>query len=102
MEYDSPEIINIGWGKDYTIRELMSGPNGGYFGTLTWDASRPDRTRECWTPPTGHLGLAAWRLFAGRAAADLSLVPGTPRMTEKTALITGVMNGMEPTLQSCC
>ena len=44
--YDSPEIINIGWGTDCTIRELAEAiaETVGYSGTLTWDASRPDGT----------------------------------------------------------
>ena len=44
--YDSPEIINIGWGQDCTIRELaeMIAETVGYTGTLKWDNSRPDGT----------------------------------------------------------
>jgi len=44
--YDSPEIINIGWGQDCTIRELaeMIAKTVGYSGTLKWDDSRPDGT----------------------------------------------------------
>ena len=44
--YDSPEIINIGWGQDCTIRELaeMIAETVGYTGTLRWDDSRPDGT----------------------------------------------------------
>ena len=44
--YDSPEIINIGWGRDCTIRELaeMIAKTVGYTGTLKWDDSRPDGT----------------------------------------------------------
>ena len=44
--YDSPEIINIGWGQDCTIRELaeMIAKTVGYTGTLKWDDSRPDGT----------------------------------------------------------
>ena len=44
--YDSPEIINIGWGQDCTIRELaeMIAETVGYTGTLKWDDSRPDGT----------------------------------------------------------
>ena len=44
--YDSPEIINIGWGQDCTIRELaeMIAEIVGYTGTLKWDYSRPDGT----------------------------------------------------------
>jgi len=44
--YDSPEIINIGWGTDCTIRELAEAiaETEGYSVTLTWDASHPDGT----------------------------------------------------------
>ena len=44
--YDSPEIINIGWGQDCTIRELaeMIAETVGFTGTLKWDDSRPDGT----------------------------------------------------------
>ena len=44
--YESPEIINIGWGQDCTIRELaeMIAKTVGYTGTLKWDDSRPDGT----------------------------------------------------------
>jgi len=44
--YDSPEIINIGWGQDCTVRELaeMIAKTVGYTGKLKWDDSRPDGT----------------------------------------------------------
>ena len=44
--YDSPEIINIGWGQDCTIRELaeMIAKTVDYNGKLKWDDSRPDGT----------------------------------------------------------
>ena len=44
--YDSPEIINIGWGHDCTIRGLaeMIAKTVGYTGKLKWDDSRPDGT----------------------------------------------------------
>ena len=44
--YDSPEIINIGWGQDCTIRELaeMIAKIVGYTGKLKWDDSRLDGT----------------------------------------------------------
>ena len=46
--YDSPEIINIGWGQDCTIRELaeMIAETVGYTGKLKWDDSRPDGTPQ--------------------------------------------------------
>ena len=44
--YDSPEIINIGWGQDCTIRELaeMIAKTVSYTGKLKRDDSRPDGT----------------------------------------------------------
>jgi len=44
--YDSPEIINIGTGKDISIAELASlvGTTVGYSGAIEFDASRPDGT----------------------------------------------------------
>ena len=44
--YDSPEIINIGYGEDVTIRELAETVCEvlGYQGELTFDPSKPDGT----------------------------------------------------------
>ena len=44
--YDSPEIINVGFGDDVTIRELAETICDvvGFAGTLTFDASKPDGT----------------------------------------------------------
>lgn len=46
QNYDSPEIINIGSGKDLTIRELaeLICDVVGFEGELAWDASQPDGT----------------------------------------------------------
>jgi GDP-L-fucose synthase len=45
-KYDSPEIINVGWGEDISIRELaeLICDIVGFDGELTWDASKPDGT----------------------------------------------------------
>ncbi len=45
-QYDSPEIINVGFGEDISIRELaeLICDVVGFDGELTWDASRPDGT----------------------------------------------------------
>ena len=42
--YDSPEIINIGTGFDYTIREYvnMVSDIAGYKGEVKWDSTKPD------------------------------------------------------------
>ncbi len=44
--YDSPEIVNVGWGEDISIGELaeMICEIVGFRGRLTWDASKPDGT----------------------------------------------------------
>jgi GDP-L-fucose synthase len=44
--YDSPELINVGCGRDITIRDLteLVGQVVGYSGQLEWDTSKPDGT----------------------------------------------------------
>ncbi|GGN09628.1 GDP-L-fucose synthase [Terrabacter tumescens] len=44
--YDDPAPINIGTGKDLTIRELsdLVAQVAGYTGAVEWDASKPDGT----------------------------------------------------------
>jgi len=44
--YNSPEIINVGWGEDVSIRELaeLICDIVGFHGELAWDASKPDGT----------------------------------------------------------
>ena len=44
--YDSPEIINVGWGEDVTIAELAAlvADVVGFRGTLVFDRSKPDGT----------------------------------------------------------
>jgi GDP-L-fucose synthase len=41
-----PPLVNIGWGEDYTIRELAEKVRDavGYQGRIEWDASKPDGT----------------------------------------------------------
>jgi len=43
-EYDEPEIINVGSGEDFTIRELAETVASvvGYGGKLEWDTTKPD------------------------------------------------------------
>jgi GDP-L-fucose synthase len=45
-KYDSPEIINVGFGEDVTIRELaeLICDVVGFEGELTWDKTKPDGT----------------------------------------------------------
>jgi GDP-L-fucose synthase len=44
--YDSPEIINVGTGKDITIRELAKtiAKVVGYEGDIAWDTNKPNGT----------------------------------------------------------
>src|SRR3984893_6648723 len=44
--YDSPEIVNIGWGEDISIRELaeLICDVVGFDGALAWDSTKPDGT----------------------------------------------------------
>jgi GDP-L-fucose synthase len=46
QNYDSPEIVNVGWGKDTTIRELVEiiCDVVGFEGEITYDAEKPDGT----------------------------------------------------------
>ena len=41
-----PPLVNIGWGEDYTIRELATRVRRvvGYRGEIGWDSSKPDGT----------------------------------------------------------
>ncbi len=45
-KYDSPEIINLGWGEDVSIRELaeLICDVVGFDGELSWDKAKPDGT----------------------------------------------------------
>jgi GDP-L-fucose synthase len=48
--YDSPQIINVGWGKDTSIKELANiiAQKVGFEGELIWDTSKPDgMPRKC-------------------------------------------------------
>ncbi len=46
--YDESEPVNIGWGKDQTIRELAKMVSGivGYEGSIKWDSGKPDGTPQ--------------------------------------------------------
>jgi GDP-L-fucose synthase len=48
--YDSPEFVNIGWGKDISIKELAEtiAQLTGYSGEIKWDSTKPDgMPRKC-------------------------------------------------------
>lgn len=44
--YDDPEIVNVGVGRDLTVRELARhvATAVGFTGRITWDTTRPDGT----------------------------------------------------------
>jgi GDP-L-fucose synthase len=44
--YDSPELINVGFGRDITIRDLaeLVGRVVGFPGQIEWDTTKPDGT----------------------------------------------------------
>ena len=46
--YDDSDIINIGWGRDQSILELveMISEVVGYQGDINWDASKPNGTPQ--------------------------------------------------------
>lgn len=49
-KWDNPEIINIGWGNDISIRDLATivAEKTGYNGQIGWDTSMPDgMLRKC-------------------------------------------------------
>jgi len=48
--YESPELINIGWGKEISIKELaeMIAAETGFDGEIVWNTSKPDgMMRKC-------------------------------------------------------
>ena len=46
LNYDEPEIVNVGTGEDLTIRDLaeMIAGAAGFSGQLCFDTTRPDGT----------------------------------------------------------
>jgi len=46
--YDESDIINIGWGRDQSIRELAELVSAvvGFKGNIIWDAAKPDGTPQ--------------------------------------------------------
>src|SRR5262249_1537093 len=61
-EYDQPEIVNIGWGEDLTVRELAErvGETVGFRGKIVFDASKPDGTPRKLLD-TSKLTALGWR-----------------------------------------
>ena len=60
--YDADQHINVGWGRDVTIRELsqMVADVVGYDGDIEWDSSRPDGTPRK-VLDVGRLTSLGWR-----------------------------------------
>jgi len=61
-KYDSPEIINVGYGEDISIRELaeLICDVVGFNGELAWDTSKPDGTPRKLLD-VSKLGALGWR-----------------------------------------
>ena len=61
-KYDSPEIINVGYGEDISIRELaeLICDVVGFNGELGWDTSKPDGTPRKLLDVT-KLGALGWK-----------------------------------------
>ena len=62
QNYSSPEIINVGWGKDISIAELADLISGvvGFPGRLAFDPSKPDGTPRKLLD-TSKLTALGWR-----------------------------------------
>lgn len=48
--YESPKVINVGWGEDVSIKELaeLIAQQAGFKGEIVWDTSKPDgMMRKC-------------------------------------------------------
>lgn len=60
--YNAPEVINIGAGRDITIRELATliAEVTNYSGEITWDASKPDGTPKKLLD-TSRLSALGWQ-----------------------------------------
>jgi GDP-L-fucose synthase len=60
--YDSPEIVNVGYGEDVTIRELVETicQVVGYSGELVFDTTKPDGTPRK-LMDSSRLSLLGWK-----------------------------------------
>ncbi len=60
--YDEEPIVNLGWGEDVTIRELVELVRAivGYEGEVVWDAAKPDGTPRKLLDTT-RLSRLGWR-----------------------------------------
>jgi GDP-L-fucose synthase len=64
--YEEPELVNIGWGRDISIRELAGviGSIVGYTGRIAWDATKPDGTPRKLLD-TSRIASLGWRPAIG-------------------------------------
>jgi len=62
QNYESPEIINVGTGKDLSIKELAAliASITGYQGKTVYDATKPDGTPRKWLD-TSKLSALGWQ-----------------------------------------
>ncbi len=62
QNYDSPEIVNVGWGEDITIREMVEVICDvvGFAGEITFDSTKPDGTPRKLLD-TSRLTALGWR-----------------------------------------
>ena len=62
QNYSSPDIVNVGWGKDISIRELAEVISSvvGFSGRLEFDPSKPDGTPRKLLD-TSKLAAIGWR-----------------------------------------
>jgi GDP-L-fucose synthase len=74
--YESEEFINIGWGKDISIKELaeLISEKTGFNGTVIWDHSKPDgMLKKC---------LDVSKMAKLNFAPEISLDKGIDQMIE--------------------
>src|SRR5947208_9693346 len=76
-KYDSPDIVNVGYGEDISIRELaeLICEVLGFDGELAWDTSKPDGT------PRKLLDVTKLRALGWKPAITLRV--GIARMYER-------------------
>jgi len=73
--YDGPEQVNVGTGRDVTIKEIAEevARAVGYTGTTEWDTTRPDGTPQKLLD-VGKLATAGWTAGIGLAEGLASTV----------------------------
>ena len=92
--YSDPEIINVGWGKEISIRELaeLVASTVGHSGDIVFDSSRPDGAPRKYSTP------AECRRWDGNPESRSR--PGWSRRIvgfSRTAITRGERDGRRPT-----